>query len=389
MGNIIMPDTIITTNNEGIENSRPAKILVVEDDVSLLHGIRSILQLDEYEVLIAENGIEALRIMYEQTVPPDLIISDIMMPQMDGNQLLEEVRKEAKWIEIPFIFLTAKSGRGDVQQGVAMGADDYITKPYDPEYLRVTVRSKLKRKEHLGRIHADNVEQIKRNILTILNHEFRTPLTFVVAYADMLNISTDLNSLENGTEMLNFLKGISSGAERLRQLIENFITLVEMETGEAEHTLQLRKSIIKDPATFLKTVCDDVLDDTNERCTITVDDNTPPFYADDTYLARALRHLIENAAKFSEKDTPINIHVRYEENTVVISVRDEGRGIPEDEHDKIWEMFYQVKRDIYEDQGAGSGLAIVKGIVALHGGNVGVESAIGEGSTFTIRLPIG
>lgn len=366
----------------------PAKILVVEDDISLLHGIRSILQLDHYDVLIAKNGQEALEIMHKEAVPPDLIISDIMMPLMDGNQLLREVRKVTRWLEIPFIFLTARSGRDDIQEGVALGADDYITKPYDPEYLRVTVRSKLLRKENLDRLHAENIEELKHSILTILNHEFRTPLTFVVAYADMLDISADLNQLEDNREVISYLKGISSGAERLRKLIENFITLVEMETGEAQSAVEMRKTAIGDIYSLLDQTRVGVLGEDADRCEIVVEDDLPPFKADQEYLCHAMRHLLENAVKFSEPGTPITVRVQHEDGQIIISVQDEGRGIPPEEIPKIWDMFYQVRRDFYEDQGSGSGLAIVKGLVEMHGGRVDVESTLEEGSTFYVRLPV-
>lgn len=368
---------------------RPPKILVVEDDTNLLHGIKAILQIDHYDVLIAENGRDALKIMHNQVTPPDLIISDIMMPYMDGKAFFKAVRQEPQWLDIQFIFLTAKSEKDDIQDGVGLGADDYVTKPYDPDYLRTTVRSRLERRFKLGLFHAGKIAQIKRNILTILNHEFRTPLTFVVAYADMLDISKEVDELKKNEEILSFLKGISSGAERLRNLIENFIALVELETGEAKDTINYRKQMIPELDSFLELAWNEVVQKTGavQPCEIIVDDRVAPFAADHDYFKLAIRHLLDNAVKFSKPNDHIIIRVQPDGDRVTISIQDHGRGIPEHELEGIWQTFYQIDRQNYEDQGAGSGLAIVRGVIQLHGGTIDVESVYGEGSTFTIRLP--
>src|SRR5262245_37756933 len=102
-----------------------ARILIVEDDANLLDGIRTILELDHYAVVTAENGVQALHVLRTQPTPPELIVSDIMMPQMDGIEFLQQVRKETRWVAIPFIFLTARGEKSDVQRGKRLGVDDY------------------------------------------------------------------------------------------------------------------------------------------------------------------------------------------------------------------------------------------------------------------------
>ena len=385
-----MTDMSMEHEVEGATEERPPKILVVEDDTNLLHGIKAILQIDHYDVLTAENGRDALQIMYDQDTPPDLIISDIMMPYMDGKAFFKAVRQEPQWTEIQFIFLTAKSEKDDIQDGVGLGADDYVTKPYDPDYLRTTVRSRLDRRFKLGLFHAGRIAHLKRNILTILNHEFRTPLTFVVAYADMLNYSEDVEELKNNEEILTFLQGVSSGAERLRNLIENFIALVELETGEARDTIVYRKQTIPELEIFLGSIWAEVVRRTEAKqpCEIIVDDLVAPLTADQEYLGFALRHLLDNAVKFSEPDDPIIVRATQDGDKIAISIQDHGRGIPQHELDNIWRTFYQINRQHYEDQGAGSGLAIVRRVAQYHGGTIDVESVFGEGSTFTLRLPV-
>lgn len=365
-----------------------AKILIVEDDPNLLEGIRAILELDGYDVLSAENGMQALNLLRNTPVPPDLIVSDIMMPMIDGLQLLQAVRKEPKWLAIPFIFLTAKSEKTDMQRGKILGVDDYLVKPFDGEELLIAVESRLRRHQALSSAQADNVNNVKRNILTILNHEFRTPLTFIVAYADMLNVDAPNELSED--ELLSFLKGVGSGASRLRRLVENFILLVELETGDADRTFEWRRNAISDVHELLQGAIDRGVraQEPERECLIEVQPGIPRFIADREYLQIALVQYLNNALKFSPPETPIVVGAHVEANELVLWVQDYGRGISEDKLNAIWDAFFQVDRDQHEDQGTGSGLAIARGIARLHGGRVAVESRVNAGSVFSLIIPL-
>lgn len=365
-----------------------AKVLVVEDDIHLLEGIRDILELDGYHVLTAENGIHGIEVLQKQSSPPDLIVSDIMMPKMDGIQFLKEVRKENRWFSIPFIFLTAKGERADVHRGMRLGVDDYVIKPYDPSDLLVKIESRLERHRELNRVHNSGMATLKRQILTMLNHEFRTPLTFVVAYADMLNNPGEQELSKE--EMISYISGITAGADRLRNLIENFILLVELETDSAQQTYDWRKGPIASVEGIFKEAQERVKDLEPRNHTVTVDipAEIQIFTGDVDYLTAAIALLLNNACKFSEPGSPIEMGATVEGKEIVLWVRDHGRGVPENEQEQIWESFYQIDRALNEDQGAGAGLAIVKGIATLHGGRVALESKPGAGSTFKLVLPV-
>jgi two-component system, sensor histidine kinase and response regulator len=362
-------------------------ILVVEDDYNLLEGIREILELEHYHVHTAQDGLQALEILRSLDKLPDLIVSDIMMPNMSGTQLLETVRLEPAWVSIPFIFLTARGEKTDIQLGRRLGVDDYVTKPYDPEDLIIAVKSRLERHQRLNDLRADALNQMKRKILTMLNHEFRTPLTFVVAYADMLNMP-DPDTMDDD-EMMSFLKGVSSGAERLRRLIENFILLVELETGEARDTYNWRKRPLDDLGALLAKARDEMFNRAGvfHACELDMADDLAAVVGDTDYLHQAFCHLLDNAIKFSHADTPVVVQAHNAGNRVVIEFKDQGRGIPAQELDQIWSSFYQINRDYYEDQGAGSGLAIVRRVMDLHGGTIQIASKVGVGTTITLQLP--
>lgn len=365
-----------------------ARILIVEDDLNLLEGIRTVLELEDYEVLSSENGEHALEILSQNiNNPPDLIVSDIMMPRIDGMQLLNQVRKRAEWVGIPFIFLTARSEKSDVIQGKRLGVDDYLVKPFDADDLLLAIESRLNRHKILKKAQNDEITDLKRKILTILNHEFRTPLTFLVAYTDMLNEQNA--DLDDESDTAIFLRGINVGAVRLRRLIENFIYLVEMETGDAKRIFEMRKTVLSNYNDLLNAARTQWLENTpNRQCHIVVGDDLPPIVTDPVYLNVAILQLLDNAAKFSEEDKPITLSAALVDGKIEISVADQGRGISPSEQERIWEPFYQIDRAIYEDQGAGSGLAIVRGIVMLHNGEVHVESKHNVGSNFKILLPL-
>lgn len=373
--------------------STQERVLIVEDDVNLLEGLKEILEMhNQYQVMTAENGKQGLEILRNNVnQPPDLIVSDIMMPGMDGFKFFEAVREESRWMKIPFIFLTAKDTKKDIQYGKLLGVDDYLVKPFDPEELLTAVQQRLRRQRMLNVAMDSDISTLKRNILTIIHHEFRTPLTFVVAYADMLN---DNNVAEfDDEELLTFLRGVHEGARRIRRLIENFITLIELETGEAANNFEWRKRPMVQLPAIVEQLCYQVREEYQERkveFTFTFPDNLPTIVVDHEYIRSAIVQLIENAIKFTDKDKVAKVAVKLstQDDMLYLSIRDNGRGIPEEEFESIWKNFYQINRPVYEDQGTGTGLSIVRKIVDLHNGTVMVESEEGAGSTFTLALPL-
>ncbi|MDZ4770019.1 MAG: response regulator [Chloroflexota bacterium] len=366
--------------------SRNTRILVVEDDLNLLEGIQTVLELDQYTVVCAENGRQALEILQSTTTPPDLIVSDIMMPQMDGIEFLRAVRQVDDWINIPFIFLTARGEKQDILRGKQLGVDDYLVKPFDAQDLIITIENKLERMRRVIRKSVRGMDELKTRILMILNHEFRTPLTYVVAYSDMLEEATEQPLSDE--EMSTFLRGVSTGAVRLRRLIENFIQLVEMETGEARRTYDLRKTPITDARALWESALRDIraVRPLPQPIDLIID-SVPVFTGDETYLRLALTHLIDNASKFSAPDRPIALGAHHVDGMVCLWIQDQGRGIDPSEQDRIWETFYQIERWRHEDPGTGSGLAIVRNVAGLHHGRASVESQLGKGSRFSIFIP--
>ncbi len=361
-------------------------ILVVEDNAPMLTGIQDLLEMAGYRVLAAAEAGAALRLLEE--CHPDLILSDIMMPGIDGYQFYERVRQRPEWLDIPFIFLTARGEKTDVRRGKELGADDYITKPFEQEDLLAAVRGKLSRREALERKAEERLTALKRTILSTLNHEFRTPLTYVINYSQMLDEGGADLSYE---EFRQFMQGIRRGAERLQRLVFDFIALVEIETGEAERLYLLRRRPIDDLGPWLRTLArkyEKAAQDQGLVLVLQVPDDLPAVTADEVFLSDAIGRLLDNAIKFSRPESQrLWVRAGASGSFVWIEIEDEGEGIPREELSSLFNLFHQIDRQKRCQRGTGSGLAICKGLVELHGGTLGARSQVGQGSTFWIRLP--
>ena len=362
-------------------------IMVVEDDFALLEGIRELLELTEYKVVPASNGVEALELL--DSFRPDLIVSDIMMPEMDGYEFHSKVRERVELLTIPFIFLTARGEKVDIRRGKSEGADDYITKPFDDEDLLVAIEAKLTRWKVLREKQDEEIAGLKHKILLTLSHEFRTPLTYIINYAEILDMSDEDLTSEDFSE---FMQGIRRGAIRLNTLVEDFLALVELQTGEAMQAYYYRRVRLEDPVAWLRIQAKQVeaqAKEANLEIAIDVPEDLPAFVVDEAYISNALLRLLDNAIKFSnEKSEKIHFSARVEGHEIEILIEDEGVGIPEEEIAELFNIFHQIDRAKIEQQGTGSGLAIVKGIVEIHGGRIEAESKLGIGSIFKVYLPI-
>src|SRR5688572_18065646 len=159
-------------------------ILVVDDDVIILETVADFLRLNNYEVLTAANGNQALYLMQSRT--PDLVLSDITMPEIDGYQLYEHIRLNPAWGTIPFIFMSARGEQQDIRLGYGMGADAYLIKPFELEDLQIAVQSRLMRVQEIERGARSDVEQMKQQMMMVMGHELRTPLSYVYGYLSLL-----------------------------------------------------------------------------------------------------------------------------------------------------------------------------------------------------------
>lgn len=370
-----------------MQSSSRKTILVVEDDEDMLEVLALLLQDEGYTVLLANSGESALVLLQQEK--PDLIISDVTMPGMDGFDLYEQIVGRGEQARIPFIFLTARGKRSDVRKGMELGADDYLVKPFEPEELLNAIKVRLERatesRAALDVVTAGLQEQIIRTLI----HEFRTPLALVVGYTDLLEAS---GQEINEEDLQAILQGLHSGSERLKGLVEDFLFLSRLSTGSMAGEIGMRSRETVNPDEAIDLVLEE-FDSQAAAKEVTFEvargAQGLTIAVSHLHLVEIIRRLVDNAIKFSKKGGGnVTVTTGREGAYWVMEIADDGIGIPSEALRWIFEAFRQVDRDKMEQQGAGVGLTIVQGLVEAYGGRVAVESTLGRGSTFTVRLPL-
>lgn len=376
-------------------NNRTAIILIVEDDQSMLDGMNDLLEIADlgYDITVlqANDGQMALDVMAEHE--PDLIISDVMMPQMGGYEFLNHVRANPEWIQIPFIFVTAKGEEPDIRKGRLSDADLYITKPFVISKLLTLIHTQLDLAYERKQARQRNIESLKKNILQILNHEFRTPLTYVTAYYEML--ADSVTEFTDGRNYREYLRGIQAGCLRLTRLVDDFIRVMELRSGEAQANFLARARQVPNLSALLKetvTAHQNMGSEVPYEITYLIPDRLPAIFGDPDSLVNIIERLLNNAIKFTDTSrgrvNHITVSATVQGKFIHIMIADEGMGFPASMKSQIFEPFVQYNRGVFEQQGAGTGLAIVNGLVRLHNGRTEVESQEGVGSKFTVILPV-
>lgn len=361
-------------------------ILVVEDDQLMAQGIADILGVEGYRVEVALNGRAALVKMQSQT--PDLVLSDIMMPEMDGHDFCALVRASPEWRALPFIFLTALGQRIDQRRGLELGADHYLTKPFEPDDLLLAVRARLQRAaDHQAAAHAA-LTDLRTSILTALNHEFRIPLTYITGYSRLL--AEEGYTMDTET-FQKCLKSLLQGAERLRRLVENVLLVTQIDSGELAATLKLFPQSTSDLHGITQAVITAYAPDAEQRQVTLhnrVSADLPSVAVGQDYVRHMLNHLLDNAIKFSQVGDQVTVSSTRRDGNVELTVIDEGIGIRADALAWVFDAFRQVDRHKQEQQGAGLGLAIVRGLAQVHNGSVNIESKPQVGTTVRLHLPL-
>ena len=229
-------------------------------------------------------------------------------------------------------------------------------------------------------------QEIIKRVLTTINHEFRTPLTYVWGYSLILRDNGSLSV----SEYQDLLGRMLIGVDRLEQLINGFLFLMSLHSGDAKNTyLSYRRPLYEWDKLTTRVVRRKSLRAQSKNISITTDisNRVRPVIGYDDYILIALNQLLDNAVKFTPPGGTITISVQPDSDGIRVSITDTGIGIDEKDIPELFAPFGQVEREHQEQQGAGLGLAIVKGIVDIHGGRVGVESEMGLGSTFSIWFP--
>lgn len=360
------------------------KVLIIEDDNRIRANIAEILAYEGYETFEAENG--QVGVQVAQQIIPDIIICDVMMPELDGYGVLLQLRSERSTQNIPFIFLTARVDRPDIRYGMELGADDYLTKPFLPNELLRAIQARLEKHAKLTEEHAGKMDELRDHLLTTLPHELRTPLTGILGYAQMLVMSSETMSPAKISKMAEM---IDKAGQRLHRLIENYLLYAQIEIiqSDPKRLNALRSYSIDNPADIIENSARQKAysEDRDKDLTVSVQDAHVQITAND--LQKIVMELVDNAFKFSEPGTAVEVEAAPDGNDYMLRVSDHGRGMTPEQIQQVG-VYMQFERKLYEQQGLGLGLINAKRIAELHGGKLKIESTYGQRTTVHIRLPL-
>jgi len=353
------------------------KILVIEDELLILESIIEILQNEGYECLKAVNGEEGTRRAKDET--PDLIICDIQMPVLNGYEVLQNLRANPRTSTIPFIFLSALVDKSDLRKGMILGADDYLTKPFEPEELICSVKTRLEKLDAITK----RMDVLRDSIALALPHELQTPLVTIMGYAEMLS---EKFKASDDREALEFSEAIQQSGVRLNRLIKNFIFYEKLEQM-SNNAQALLKGVSEINTDLVNDTSYRVAKRFNRKDDLEISVEKSVISIPITYLSILIEELLDNALKFSDKDTKVTLSGNIKDQSYQIIIADNGKGMTEEQLVNI-RAYLQFERDKYEQQGMGLGLIISMKIAEVYGGSIKINSEYGEYTKVIVSLPL-
>jgi signal transduction histidine kinase len=351
-----------------------ARVLVVEDNPDMRQYLARVLARD-YEVHAVADGNAALVSL--PTFHPDLVLSDVLMPGIGGLALVRALRSAPDTRSIPAILITARAGEDAALEGLGSGADDFIVKPFFSRELRARVHTHIE----LARMRRDAAEAaMKDTFIGMVSHELRTPLTSI-----KLQVLLLAQQIAKGTTPSARLEGVHRNVTRMEALVDDLLSFSAIRAG----ALTLRRE-----ETDLAAVCQLAAEEqmliAQREVIVEVPAEPTVLLVDARLIQQVVNNLLSNALKYSSPPRPVVLRLRVAPGEAVISVQDEGPGIPAEALPHLFEHFYRapmIEVQAGSRAGLGLGLAICKAIVTAHGGRIEVESEIGRGSTFFVHLP--
>jgi two-component system sensor histidine kinase/response regulator len=365
-------------------------VLYVDDDPEGQQIIKDMLEPRGIHLTVCDNGQRALKMM-KRGLQPDVIISGLDMPRMNGIQFLEAVRREEDWAPIPFIILTSHSDKASIRKAYLKGADDYLVKPIDEERLALTIYSRAKRIQELTRyaeVAHETLAYMRRDMARMFTHELRTPLASMEMVLEVLTRQGGDVSSEDSQE---FIETMQTGVTRLSRLVEQMVLLNQLDTGELQKLIAeaSRPGPLWDGLTAAVSRARSF---SHRQRNVAVEYNHGDvggeIMAEWKSLRHALAEILSNAMAFSPKGEPVVVSQWLEDKHISISITDYGPGIPEDRQGDLFRRFNQVERDRHDQQGIGMGLYLSKSIVEATGGTLDLKSGAGQGTTVTVHFPL-
>ncbi|MDB9312407.1 hybrid sensor histidine kinase/response regulator [Spirulina sp. CS-785/01] len=348
------------------------RILVVDDSPDNLFLVQSILEEEGYESQVCESGQDAIALL--ETTPPHLLLLDVMMPGMDGFEVTQRIRNNPHLPYIPILLITAYD-RASVVKGLDSGADDFIRKPVEVDELLARVRSLLRLKHSVD--ERDRIARQREDFVSRLTHDLRTPL---IAADRMLELMQQEALGELSPEMAEVVGVMVRSNHNLLEMVNNLLAVYRYEAG--------RKTLNLSPvhlAQILREVIEELTPLAVDKGLILETEglaNDSIVEGDRLELRRVFANLIGNAIKFTKRGS-ITVRLLQQPQKILIQVEDTGQGIsPEDQK----QLFQPFRQGNHQQDGSGLGLHLSRCILEAHGGEISVQSKVGQGSLFQVTL---
>jgi two-component system sensor histidine kinase/response regulator len=342
-------------------------ILVIDDDNSMLLGIKALLERNNYKAITCEDSRTSAKLAEQSH--PDLIICDIMMPYLDGFKIRDAMSANPMTRDIAFLFLTARNTQTDKLRGFSNGADDYITKPFDPLELVARINAILRRQETIRQTAAvemtRQIERIQSEMSQNVSHELRTPMTQILLSLDMIL----RNKYDDPDDLKWFVETALSQSYRLKALIDDLIFL----NSHDAHPLHCfrQKVDIKLDFTLPISLRQTLYTEKEIQLKVNIAEGIN-IHASRTEFSHACIHLIDNALKFAPPQSIVLVDLDENgDGGCVLTVTDQGIGIPVELREKVFERYYQISQGITREYGGlGVGLTIAQIIARSLSGDV-------------------
>ncbi|MCL2387985.1 MAG: response regulator, partial [Defluviitaleaceae bacterium] len=352
------------------------KVLIVDDNPMNIRAMVTILQ-SEYECMVAKSGEDALEVANKSL--PDIILLDIIMPDMDGYEVITELKKSEITKNIPVICISGLSDEYHEEQGLVLGAADYIHKENSAAIIKLRVKKQLQLMNALK--EAEEASRAKSDFLAKMSHEIRTPMNSVIGIT-----SIQLQKGGHTPETENAFLQIRSSSDMLLALINDILDLSKVEAGKMEVFPKAYEtaSLISDTVQLNLTH----MERKNILFKLEIDENLPRMLIGDVIrVKQVFNNLLSNAFKYTDEGE-VKFSVTFNENALFVNVADTGHGMTSEQVDALFGNEYirfneQGRRHI---EGTGLGLNISHRLVSAMGGEISVESERGKGSTFRVKL---
>jgi two-component system, sensor histidine kinase and response regulator len=366
-----------------MEDKPMTKLLLIEDEAILRGEVAEWLTFEGYDVISAEDGV--MGVEYAIRDLPDLIISDITMPRLDGFGVLLNLRSHRETAMIPLIFLTALADKSAMREGMGLGADDYLTKPFTLKELLDAVATRLERQAAINKHIENKLDDFGDGLIYMLPHELRTPLGVIMGYADMILTS---GSNQEMSDVLDMVGHVSTAGQRLYHLIENFLLRAQIDLMKpvAERLELIRHMFTAQPSEVIAAQARQEAEQYKRLQDLTLDlGDVAAVRISEGSLKKIVEELVDNAFKFSSAGTPVRVSATMSADEYVLCIGDMGRGMTPTQIAEIG-AYVQFERSLYEQQGVGLGLSLTKGLAELHGGTLKLESTLNKGTVVCVTL---